>query len=115
MVALVHPRYKVQPSLLGGHCNTQRCVGLPGCHRMRHGRVRGFGALVAVDQGVRNVGARQQLVQNHPGPSAQSPVGKAGLAAYQVGQALQTQRVATVHHQALGTLGKADDLVLPGL
>ena len=89
MVALVHPGHKVQPGLLGCHRNTQRCVGLPGCHRMGHRRVRGFGALVAVDLGVGNPGARQQLVQHHPGPGAQSSVGKAGLAARQVGQAVQ--------------------------
>ena len=40
---------------------------------------------------------------------------EAGLAAGQVGQGLQGQRVTTGHHQALGALGKADDLVLPGL
>ena len=57
----------------------------------------------------------QQLVEHHAGATAQSPVRKTCGPGGQILQAAQAERVAPRHHQALGALRKADDLVLARL
>ena len=118
-IVFVDQRHKAQAEGPGRRLDARAGVGRATGQRGGHGQVAVFRWLEPAGDGLGHQPLLgQQVVHQQAGARAALPVEEArGTLAlrHQIGQAPQPQRIAGLHHQALGAADAADQLVQAGL